>query len=267
MRAHWFLALTLSLSAVTVASSVRADPSTEPRSQGFLGASLRPVAGGLRVEEVVGEGPGARAGLLAGDVIVRARGFPTGSVEVFTTSVRAAGPGADFPLEVRRGTLRRTLAVRLTELPAAGARRGPAPQVGSVAPPLGPSVVAIGTEPADLARLRGRVVLLDFFASWCGPCRAMVPVLNRLAARYGAEGLTVLGVTDESTAIARGVGTQLGVRYTLASSPGAPGAYHVDSLPTMVVVDRAGNVREVSVGMHGYGELDALVRRLLAERN
>ena len=123
-----------------------------------------------------------------------------------------------------------------------------------------------GFGPVDLAALRGRVVLVDFWASWCGPCRQMMPALNRLSQRYGAQGLTVLGVTDEPASVARSVGMQMGIRYTLATSPTGVARYNVSSLPTLVAIDRAGTVREVSVGYEGPARLEALVARLLAER-
>ena len=93
----------------------------------------------------------------------------------------------------------------------------------------------------------------------------MMPVLDRLAEQYRAQGLTVLGVTDEPVEAARSVGAQLRIRYTLASIPGALRSYGVQSLPTMVFVDRAGTVREVTVGAESPRSLARSIERLLAE--
>ena len=111
----------------------------------------------------------------------------------------------------------------------------------------------------------GIPLLVDFWASWCGPCRQMMPALNRLSQRYGAQGLTVLGVTDEPASVARSVGMQMSIRYTLATSPTGVARFNVQSLPTLVAIDRAGRVREVAVGFEGPARLEALVTRLLAE--
>ena len=123
----------------------------------------------------------------------------------------------------------------------------------------------MGTDPVDLSQLRGRVVILDFWASWCGPCRMMMPVLSQMAERYRAQGLTVLGLTDEPVEVARSVGMRLNIRYTLASNTLAMRSYAVHNLPTMVVVDRGGHIREVTVGTEAPGALTQTIERLLAE--
>lgn len=248
--------------------AAHADPRRQgQQAPGFMGVQLAaaPSGNGVRVAAVVPGSPGAAAGLQEGDVIVEARGLPPGSVETLTLSVRNAGAGADYPLVVMRGRRRMSVTVHLGEPSrGGGGNGGSAVAQGQSAPPLSASVV-MGGGTADLAQLRGRVVLLDFWASWCGPCRMVMPMLNQLSQRYGAQGLTVLGVTDESASIARRVGTAMNIRYTLATDPSAASRYGVESLPTLVVIDRAGNVREVSVGAGGGRQLEALVQRLLAE--
>lgn len=259
-RAAWCGLLLLACTA-----SVSADPRPGATPPGFLGAGLRalPAGGGLRVERVIPGGPAERAGVAPGDVIVLSQGVAPGSVEGFTTSVRAAGAGSEYALVVRRGARRVPVRVRL-EAPPDAAPRG-ALRVGQAPPVLGSSAVAMGSDPVDLVQLRGRVVILDFWASWCGPCQMMMPVLNRMADRYRAQGLTVLGLTDESVDVARSVGLRLGIRYTLVSNAMAMRSYAVHSLPTMVVLDRGGNVREVTVGTEAPRALTRTIERLLAE--
>lgn len=261
MPSRRLAALVLS-AALTVPAFAAADPQGSAGAQGFLGASLQPVPGGVRVDSVVSEGPASNAGLRAGDVIVQARGLPPGSPELLTRSIRAAGAGARYPITVLRGRARVVVEVTLGEVPT---RATSTPTVGSPAPAVGASTVAMGTDPVDLGALRGRVVVLDFWASWCGPCRMMMPALNRLAERFRAQGLSVIGLTDEPVNIARAVGTQMGIRYTLASNPTAMGSYGVQSLPTLVLVDRAGIVREVTVGYESPRALEAAITRLLNE--
>jgi thiol-disulfide isomerase/thioredoxin len=155
-------------------------------------------------------------------VIVLARGLPPGDPEQLTRSVRAAGVGAAYPITVRRGGARLPLTVTLAGVPQ---RPSGPPAVGSAPPSLQGATVVSGSDSMDLTTLRGRVVLLDFWASWCGPCRMMMPALNRVAERFRAQGLTVIGLTDDPPEVVRGVGSRMGIRYTLASSPGAMARY------------------------------------------
>jgi thiol-disulfide isomerase/thioredoxin len=251
---------------LALAAPAGADPRPAQASPGFLGAVLQALPGdvGLRVVRVLPNSPAHRAGVAEGDVIVLSQGVAPGSVGAFTTSVRAAGAGAEYALVVRRGARRVPLRARLESPPEASAATG-AVRVGEAPPGLGASAVAMGSDPVDLSALRGRVVILDFWASWCGPCRQMMPVLNQMSERYRAQGLTVLGLTDESVDVARTVGMRLNIRYTLASNALALRSYAVQSLPTMVVVDRGGNVREVTIGTEAPQALTRTIERLLAE--
>jgi thiol-disulfide isomerase/thioredoxin len=199
-------------------------------------------------------------GLSRGDVIVLANGGPPGAPEMFTMSIRARGAGSDYPIVILRGTQRISLNVHLAALPRMGLTVGQPP-------PLLVAQVVRGSGPADLEQLHGRVVIVDFWASWCGPCRAVMPVLNQMHQRYAAQGLTVLGVSDESASIATQVGSQMSIDYTLAVEPSAAARFGVTGLPTMVIIDRHGNVRRVSVGveMSELRQVDHLVQQLLAE--
>ena len=173
---------------------------------------------------------------------------------------RGATPCGAVAFAVGRGGRRGAWSVRLDAAPRLeDLRMRPAPA-------MTPQVVS-GPPVPDLAALRGRVVLLDFFASWCGPCRVAMPWLDGLQSRLGPRGLSILGVTDEAPTVARRTATDTGVRYPIASHRTASLRYGVQSLPTLVLLDRRGVVREVYRGIDGAQarQLEALVRRLLAE--
>jgi thiol-disulfide isomerase/thioredoxin len=126
---------------------------------------------------------------------------------------------------------------------------GPPPKVGEVAPEL--SLTTPGGELVALAQLRGKPVLVNFWATWCPPCRAEMPDLDDVAREQASTGLTVLAINlQEEPAVVSGYLRTLGVSVTPLLDP--TGAvfrqYRVAGLPTTVSIDREGIVRDVHVG-------------------
>ena len=102
-----------------------------------------------------------------------------------------------------------------------------------------------------LNEYRGQVVLINFWASWCGPCRQEMPLLERIDERYKAAGFTVLGVNVEGKAgPAKEVATKAGVSFPVLVDEGQKVSelYDLESMPSSVVVDRDGVVRYVHRG-------------------
>lgn len=138
-------------------------------------------------------------------------------------------------------------------------------RIGEGAPPIDAERVS-GPDAVSLARLRGRVVLIDFWASWCGPCRAIMPGLDGLHRRLHDRGLTILGVSREHRATIEAHLSRSPVGYTVARDLGPTQLrYGVRAIPTLVVLDRRGRVRDVRVGESDLPALERLLERLLAE--
>lgn len=113
-----------------------------------------------------------------------------------------------------------------------------------------------------LSDLQGTAIVLDFWASWCGPCRAQTPVLERVAKTFGSEKLRVLGVgtSDERAAITRFLQrSPLGYPSVFDDQDVASTLYHVQGLPTLVVVDKDGTVRAVTSGFTNERELTRII--------
>ncbi len=117
-----------------------------------------------------------------------------------------------------------------------------------------------------LSDLRGKAVVLDFWASWCGVCRAQAPILDGVARQFQAENVVVIGINtgdrlDQAVAFARG----RGLSYASVLDDGSvAAAYRANALPTLVVVSRTGKIAEVRQGLVRAGELERLLRSVLS---
>jgi peroxiredoxin len=121
-----------------------------------------------------------------------------------------------------------------------------------------------------LSEYRGDVVMINFWATWCGPCRQEMPLLDELYTRYQRVGFNLLGVNiDDDSGKAMAMIEELGVNFPVLfdSRKEVSKMYQVGAMPVTVIVDRAGQVRYVHQGYKpGYENmyLDQ-VRTLLRE--
>ena len=102
-----------------------------------------------------------------------------------------------------------------------------------------------------LSEFRGQVVLLNFWASWCGPCRQEMPALEKLQQRYQKLGFTILGVNvEEDSRQARAMLRDLRVSFPILfdTQNRVSQLYHVSAMPTTVIIDRDGNMRYLHKG-------------------
>ncbi|MBX9609407.1 MAG: TlpA family protein disulfide reductase [Gammaproteobacteria bacterium] len=140
----------------------------------------------------------------------------------------------------------------------------------AVAAPACPLAIDASDAPKALAELRGKVVYLDFWASWCGPCRQSFPFMNALQSELGDKGLAVVAVNlDEEAADAASFLTAHPAQFQVAGGDNAAcaSAFQVEAMPSSYLIDRAGRVRLVHHGFRA-GDAEALraqLETLLAE--
>jgi peroxiredoxin len=125
-------------------------------------------------------------------------------------------------------------------------------------------------ENIKLSELRGNVVMVNFWASWCGPCRQEMPLLQQLHDRYQGMGFTLLGVNvDEEPAAAEKMLKEIPVNFPVLydSDNKVSKQYQVKAMPSTFMVDRDGNVRFLHKGYKpGYeDEYQQQIRALLRE--
>lgn len=116
----------------------------------------------------------------------------------------------------------------------------------------------------------GRVLYVDFWASWCAPCARGIPFLNALQRDYGARGLEVVGISvDERIEDARAFLRRYPAGFTVAGDPDGrcPKAFSVSAMPSSFLIDRHGVIRHVHLGFRDgdIAQRRAMVEKLLAE--
>jgi thiol-disulfide isomerase/thioredoxin len=235
----------------------------------WLGVALDKSTGGVVVaKHVVNNSPAARAGLVDGDQILVADGVPLGEPNQLVARVAMIGPGNPLSLRIRHAGSERDITAALVPFPGAEQVLR-LDKVGAFAPGWKSATAVSGTLPATAGALRGKVLLVDFWASWCGPCRMVAPHLSQLQNAYGAQGLTVIGFTTDPVPVAAQSAQAMGMSYTVASdtTEATSNAWGATALPTLYLVDKKGVVREVYLGFDPARnrEIEKAVQALLAE--
>jgi thiol-disulfide isomerase/thioredoxin len=114
---------------------------------------------------------------------------------------------------------------------------------------------------------KGKVVVVDFWATWCPPCRKEIPHYVALQEKYRAQGLVILGFSlDElPPAEVKTFGQQFKINYPLIMADGATAEAFggVEGLPTAFVIDREGNIRHVKLGLADHEAYEKLIASLL----
>lgn len=102
-----------------------------------------------------------------------------------------------------------------------------------------------------LAEQRGQVVMLNFWASWCGPCRQEMPLLDGISKKYGKMGFVLYGINvEQDNKDAKKMLQDLGVTFSILYDPESKlsSLYNVDAMPTSVMIDKKGQIRYVDRG-------------------
>jgi peroxiredoxin len=133
----------------------------------------------------------------------------------------------------------------------------PAPVVGAPAPDF--SLNDLAGQAVKLSSLRGQVVLVNFWATWCGPCRLEMPTLEKYYEAFKGQGFVVLAVDmgDEKADVqAFASDHKLSFSIVLDPDMAVSDAYRVSSLPTTFIVDAQGRITQEQVGMLTERQLD-----------
>jgi peroxiredoxin len=138
---------------------------------------------------------------------------------------------------------------------------GPSPVIGTEAANF--SLKDLDGKSVELKAMRGKVVLLDFWATWCPPCRVEMPHLEKLHREFRDRGLLVVGINTEDAKTARSFMKKNKYTFTtlIDGDLKTSGAYGVDSLPTVFVIDREGKIASHCVGAQSEEELREAIKK------
>jgi len=117
----------------------------------------------------------------------------------------------------------------------------------------------------SLSDFKGKVIILDFWATWCVPCKAEIPDFIRLQEKYGARGLQVIGISvDDSQKMAKDYATQMKMNYPVLLAEGREDilrAYDpIDSIPVSIIIDRQGRI---ATRHEGISKMDVFEKEIL----
>ncbi|MFO0615752.1 MAG: redoxin domain-containing protein [Polyangiaceae bacterium] len=232
----------------------------------WIGVELTTNAGVVTAKHVLRGSPAEMGGVQAGDELLSIDGAAIQSSRQLIQAIQDAGAGKVVSLKVKRAGAEKTLSISIAAHPGEQEvlRRD---KVGTYATALGGHGLQSGEE--DVTKLKGRVVLIDFWATWCSACKAAGPALTSLSDKYGAQGLTVIGATADTADAAEKAAKKFGMTYGIVAdvNDDTITQYSVSSLPTMYLVDKNGVIRDVLIGFSDEKTIDDALAKLLAERN
>ena len=151
---------------------------------------------------------------------------------------------------------------------ALGAMRAQAAPPSPLLNHKAPAVAArdLNGKPLNLAQLRGKVVLLNFWATWCAPCQLEMPAFERWQKQYAAQGLAIAGISmDDDVDAVRKTVAKLRVTYPIAMGTAALGRSYggVLGLPETFLIDRTGVIRAQFQGETDLAKIEAAIKDLL----
>lgn len=159
--------------------------------------------------------------------------------------------------------IRKLLALAIAMLCTVPVAAAAPPRPGQAAPTF--DVRTLDNKPLMLAKFHGKPVYLDFFASWCAPCREETPEVIKLSKQYKKRGLTVIGLDDnESTDRAQGFSDQFKIPFPVAiANQKLLDSYGVIALPVHVFIDRNGQIKLYRLGEMSTQQIQDAINSIL----
>jgi len=155
------------------------------------------------------------------------------------------------------------LCVMLLSVGCSGSTAQETTSAGTAAPNF--TLEDINGMPVSLSDFKGNVIIVDFFATWCPPCRQEIPDFIELSRAYGTQGFTMIGISLEGPETTRKFSKELDIAYpVLIDDDRVSNAYGpIRAIPTTFVIDRNGNIVKQYVGFRPKEVFEADIKELL----
>ncbi len=144
-----------------------------------------------------------------------------------------------------------------------------APKKGDMAPDFTLKVLGEKGKTMQLSSLKGKGVIVNFWATWCEPCKIELPWLVELQKKYGPEGLQIIGVADDESGekSISAFAQKMGINYPilLGTDQVADQYGGLDGLPTSFFIDRSGKVVDVLIGIDSESRLEDSIKKSLGQ--
>lgn len=162
-----------------------------------------------------------------------------------------------------RGRIGRILIIMLALFMVGACSKGNAVEVGQPAPDF--SLTDLDGKTVSLSDFKGKVVILDFFASWCPPCREEVPDFIALQKEYGPKGFAMIGVALVTPEEAKEFASKAGINYPVLIDDAKVSALYgpIRSIPTTFVIGKDMKVAKMYIGFRPKEEFENDIKELL----
>jgi len=218
--------------------------------------------GAVKVQQVFRGTSADQAGLKEGDYILSINATDLHGRKTLLDTIHSKGIGEMVELRVGRDGKAFTQKMALSPKPE-DMRVITQMLVGGPAPALDGKYYS--GDAGALAQNKGKVVLVDFWATWCGPCRMSLPILDAVYKKYHGKGLEIIGVSSESLPDLKAFQATAKLSYPLFNDIGhiTTNQYQALAFPTLAVIDKQGVIQRMEVGLHQQREIEKWIKEYL----
>lgn len=200
------------------------------------------------------------AGVSSGDKIISINKKPITAVAIIQQVLKSKKTGESVTLVLIRGNKEQTVSIKLTERPD-DISNWTGSAIGSKIVGFGKNFYANG----DKRQEKPKAILLDFWATWCIPCRQTLPILDRLYGKLAKEGLEVVGVSKESLSDLQAFNQKHPAPFPLYRDADLKFSnhYRISAVPTLMLLDGNGYIQKVWSGVPNEAQLEKAIRETM----